>query len=74
MALTYQQLDNAIMNVLGAEVTAALSAGCVPRPTRHGMAITRAFTYGCSEEDAAVLREAQIMLDTNGAYEFGEIA
>lgn len=70
MAVTANQLDTAIANVLGADVALAMQAGCVSRPTRHGAAITKAFTYGCADEDAAVLREAQIMLDTNGAYEF----
>lgn len=70
MALTANELDTAIANVLGAEVALAMQAGCVSRPSRHSAAIQKAFTYGCSDEDAAVLREAQIMLDTNGAYEF----
>ena len=70
MAITANQLDTAIANVLGIEVVAAMQAGCITRPTRHSMAINKAFTYGCSDEDAAVLREAQIMLDTNGSYEF----
>lgn len=70
MAVTANQLDEAIANVLGADVAMAMEAACVPRPTRHASAIQKAFTYGCLDEDAAVLREAQIMLDTNGTYEF----
>lgn len=70
MAISVHQLDDAIANVLGIEVATAMQVGCVTRPTRHSMAINRAFTYGCSDADAAVLREAQVMLDTNGAYEF----
>lgn len=70
MNITSAQLDNAISNVLGIEVAAAMQAGCVSRPTRHAAAIQKAFTYGCSDDDARVLREAQIMLDTTGAYEF----
>lgn len=72
MAITIHQLDAVIANVLGADVAAAMQAGCLSRPTRHAAAIQKAFTYGCSIEDAEVLREAQIMLDTNGAYEFSE--
>ncbi len=72
MAVTTKQLDTAIANVLGSDVALAMQVGCVSRPSRHSAAIQKAFTYGCSDEDAAVLREAQIMLDTNGAYEFSE--
>lgn len=68
--ITVERLDDAIANVLGAEVAAAMQVGCVARPSRHAAAIQRAFTYGCADEDARVLRQAQIMLDTNGAYEF----
>ena len=70
MAITANQLDTAISNVLGADVALAMQAGCVSRPSRHSAAIQKAFTYGCADDDAAILREAQIMLDTNGAYEF----
>lgn len=70
-AITVGRLDEAISNVLGADVAMAMQAGCVSRPARHAAAIQKAFTYGnVSYADAAVLREAQIMLDTNGAYEF----
>lgn len=70
MALTANELDTAIANVLGTDVALAMQTGCVPRPSRHSAAIQKAFTYGCTDEDAAILREAQIMLDTHGAYEF----
>ncbi len=69
--ITVERLDDAIANVLGAEVAMAMQAGCVSRPSRHAAAIQKAFTYGdVSYADMMVLREAQIMLDTHGAYEF----
>ena len=71
--LTVDRLDEAIANVLGAEVALAMQVGCVSRPSRHAAAIQKAFTYGnVSYMDAAVLREAQIMLDTNGFYTFAK--
>lgn len=70
MAYSAQQLDQAISNVLGEEVAAAMVMGCIARPSRHREAILKAFVYGCSDEDAAILREAQLGLNTDGEYTF----
>lgn len=67
-ATVQDQLKQICSEILGEALYTAMKAGMVSKTKILDMAIRQAFVYGCTDEQAVVLKTIALKLDKDGSF------